>query len=219
MTSEYSGVLRVRALGQVPYEPTLERMKAFTAARDADTPDEIWLLEHPPLFTQGQAGRAEHLLDPGDIPVLQVDRGGQVTYHGPGQLVIYTLLDLKRLKLGPRDLVMVLEQSIIDVLARYDVVAYGRRDAPGVYVQTSSGEAKIAALGLRIRRGCSYHGLALNLDVDLSVYDRINPCGYQGLAVTDLAAQTQLPWTQSQVVETWLEVWQSRFNKVQLIRH
>jgi lipoyl(octanoyl) transferase len=207
-----SGAWRVRELGQVAYLPTLERMQAFTAERDAQTPDEVWLLEHPPLFTQGQAGKPEHLLNPGNIPVLQVDRGGQVTYHGPGQLVIYTLLDLKRLQMGPRDLVMLLEQSIIDVLAKYDVVGYGRRDAPGVYVKTSTGEAKIAALGLRIRRGCAYHGLALNLDVDLSAYDRINPCGYQGMAVTDLAAQTQHAWTRAEVVAHWLAFWQNHFS-------
>lgn len=211
------GALRVRELGQVPYAETLARMQAFTAERDATTLDEVWILEHPAVFTQGQAGKAEHVLDPGDIPVVQVDRGGQVTYHGPGQLIIYTLLDLKRLQLGPRDLVQWLEQSLIAVLAGFDVLAYGRRDAPGVYVQTASGEAKIAALGLRIRRGCAYHGLALNLDVDLSVYQRINPCGYQGLAVTDLAAQAKTSWSRAEVVAAWLEFWQARLGYTQVL--
>lgn len=209
-------VLRVKTLGTVAYTETLEQMQQFTATRAANTPDEVWLLEHPAVFTQGQAGKAEHVLDPGEIPVIQVDRGGQVTYHGPGQLVIYTLLDLKRLQLSPRQLVQALEDSIIALLAPYGVQAYGRRDAPGVYVQTASGEAKIAALGLRIRRGCAYHGLALNLKVDLSAYNRINPCGYQGLMVTDLAAQTQIQWSRAEFEQAWLCAWQHRFGYAEI---
>lgn len=175
---------RPRWLGRVDYAPTWHRMQAFTEQRAADTPDELWCLEHPPTFTQGMAGKAEHVLAPGDIPVVQIDRGGQVTYHGPGQLVVYPLLDLRRLGFGVRELVTAIEQSIIDYVATFGIAAEARRDAPGVYV----GQAKLAALGLRIRRGCSYHGLALNVRMDLSPYARINPCGYAGMAVTELAA-------------------------------
>jgi lipoyl(octanoyl) transferase len=158
-------------------------MQQFTDRRDATTPDELWLVEHPPVFTLGMNGKPEHLLDPGDIPVVNIDRGGQVTYHGPGQLVAYLLLDLKRRKLGVRMLVERIEQAVIDLLADYGIEARGRRDAPGVYV----GEKKIAALGLRVRRGCSYHGLALNVNMDLAPFKRINPCGHAGLEVTRLA--------------------------------
>ena len=157
-------------------------MKDFTDQRDRETEDELWLLQHPAVFTQGQAGKAEHVLAPGDIPVVQVDRGGQVTYHGPGQWVVYLLLDLRRHSLGIRDLVDLIEQSIVRVLAQLNIVSAPRPDAPGVYV----GGAKIASLGLRVRRGCSYHGLAFNLDMDLEPFSRINPCGYEGLQVTDL---------------------------------
>lgn len=218
MSSRQPGPLRVRDLGQVPYEQTLVQMQAFTAQRNASTLDEVWLLEHPAVFTQGQAGKAEHVLDPGNIPVVQVDRGGQVTYHGPGQLIIYTLLDLKRLQLGPRDLVQRLEQSVIAVLARQGVLGYGRRDAPGVYVQAAKGEAKIAALGLRIRRGCAYHGLALNLDVDLSAYLRINPCGHQGMLVTHLVAQANTNWTRAEIVSDWLDFWQAQMSYPEVLR-
>ena len=172
----------VRRLGSVPYEPTLERMRAFTEQRAADTPDEIWLLEHPPVFTLGTNADATHVLAAGDIPVVPVDRGGQVTYHGPGQLVVYVLLDLRRLRLGVRDLVCTLEQSVIGLLDGYGISAAGRDGAPGVYVQ----DAKVASVGLRIRRNCSYHGLALNIDPVLEHFDRINPCGYPGLTVTSL---------------------------------
>jgi lipoyl(octanoyl) transferase len=175
--------LRVRRLGERPYEPTWRAMQAFTDARDADTPDELWLLTHPPVYTLGQAGRPEHLLAPGAIPVIQVDRGGQVTYHGPGQLVAYLLLDLRRAGLGVRRLVSLLEQSVIELLGGYGIAAAARRDAPGVYVAG----AKLASLGLRVRRGCSFHGLALNVDMDLAPFTRINPCGLPGLAVTQLA--------------------------------
>ncbi|MEH6575890.1 MAG: lipoyl(octanoyl) transferase LipB [Amphritea sp.] len=174
--------LIIRDLGQQPYAPTLQAMQDFTASRDADTVDEIWVLEHEPVFTQGQAGKSEHVLGAGEIPVVQVDRGGQVTYHGPGQVVVYLLLNLRRKKFGVRELVARMEQSIVELLEQYDVAAYAKPDAPGVYVA----DAKIASLGLRVRRGCSFHGLAFNLDMDLEPFNRINPCGYAGMAVTRL---------------------------------
>ncbi|AMA44569.1 lipoyl(octanoyl) transferase LipB [Pseudomonas alabamensis] len=177
-----SACLGVRVLGLQPYEPVLEAMRRFTEQRDASTMDEVWLVEHPPVFTQGQAGKAEHLLVPGEIPVVQSDRGGQVTYHGPGQLVAYLLLDVRRLGFGVRDLVSRIERSLIELLAGYDVQAAAKPDAPGVYVNG----AKIASLGLRIRNGRSFHGLALNVDMDLAPFRRINPCGYAGLAMTQL---------------------------------
>ena len=179
--------LTIKPLGLVDYVPTWQAMQQFTAARDETTPDELWLLEHPPVYTQGQAGKPEHVLAPGDIPVVQIDRGGQVTYHGPGQLVAYLLFDLKRSKIGVRDFVRRIEQSVIDVLAGYGIEAYGKVDAPGVYVSRAGGEAKIASLGLRIRNGCSYHGLALNVNMDLEPFSRINPCGYAGLQVAQIA--------------------------------
>ncbi|MDZ7902713.1 MAG: lipoyl(octanoyl) transferase LipB [Rheinheimera sp.] len=167
----------IRDLGVVDYTETWQRMQQFTDNRDESTVDEIWLLEHPPVFTQGQAGKEEHLLFPGDIPVVKVDRGGQVTYHGPGQLVAYVLLDIKRRKLGVRELVTMIEQVIVGALAAHAVNAYARPDAPGVYVN----EAKVASLGLRVRKGCTFHGLALNVAMDLSPFSRINPCGYAGM--------------------------------------
>lgn len=170
----------VRRLGRVAYEPTWRAMQAFTDARDGATPDELWLVEHPPVFTLGRVARREHLRDPGPVPVVRVDRGGQVTYHGPGQVVLYALVDLHRRGLGVRRLVATLEGAITDTLGRHGVSAHVRAGAPGVYV----GRAKIAALGLRVRRGCSFHGLALNVDVDLAAFDRIDPCGFRGLAVT-----------------------------------
>ncbi|ALP54363.1 hypothetical protein Tel_15080 [Candidatus Tenderia electrophaga] len=172
----------IRQLGRQPYQPVWRRMQQFTDHRDHTTVDEIWLLEHNAVFTQGMNGKTEHLLSPGDIPVIKIDRGGQVTYHGPGQLVAYLLIDLKRRKLGVRALVERIEQAVIALLADYDIQAHGRRDAPGVYV----GKRKIAALGLRVRRGCSYHGLALNVNMDLSPFSRINPCGHHGMQVTQL---------------------------------
>ncbi|MGY8811738.1 MAG: lipoyl(octanoyl) transferase LipB [Pseudomonadales bacterium] len=174
--------LLVRELGLVEYQPTLDAMRRFTDERDAATPDEIWLLQHPAVFTQGQAGKAEHVLAAGDIPVIQAERGGQVTYHGPGQLVAYVLLDLKRLKLGVRDLVTAMEQALVDVLKEYALDAAPKPDAPGVYVEGN----KIASLGLRVRRGCSFHGLALNVDMDMEPFQRINPCGYAGLRMVQL---------------------------------
>ncbi|NLZ79896.1 MAG: lipoyl(octanoyl) transferase LipB [Gammaproteobacteria bacterium] len=176
----------IRNLGCVPYEPTWHAMQNFTQTRTADSADEIWLLEHPRVFTQGQAGKAEHILAAGDIPVVQVDRGGQVTYHGPGQLIAYILVDVRRAGQGVRDLVTRTENSLIDLLSQYQVNAQAKPDAPGVYV---AGQ-KIASLGLRIRRGCSFHGLALNVDMDLQPFGRINPCGYAGLHMTQLRDET-----------------------------
>ncbi|GGU58662.1 octanoyltransferase [Pseudomonas laurentiana] len=180
------GSLGFRELGLLPYEPVWEAMRRFTDTRGPQTGDEVWLVEHPPVFTQGQAGKAEHVLLPGNIPVVQVDRGGQVTYHGPGQLVAYLLLDVRRLGFGVRDLVSRIERCLIDLLAGYGIEAAAKPDAPGVYVDG----AKIASLGLRIRNGCSFHGLALNVDMDLAPFRRINPCGYAGLAMTQLRDQT-----------------------------
>jgi lipoyl(octanoyl) transferase len=174
--------LLVRQLGLRDYQDTWEQMQRFTNERSADTTDELWLLEHPPVFTLGQAGKHEHLLNPGDIPIVQADRGGQVTYHGPGQLIGYLLLDLRRAGLGIRQLVTLLEQSIITLLEDYSIPSEARRDAPGVYVHGR----KIAALGLRVRRGCSFHGLALNVDMDMEPFSRINPCGYEGLQVAQI---------------------------------
>jgi len=175
--------LLVRRRGLSDYSAAWAEMRAFTDGRTQDTPDELWLLQHPPVFTLGQAGRAEHLLDPGEIPVIQTDRGGQVTYHGPGQLVAYLLVDLRRGGLGVKGLVHLLEGAVIGLLAGYGIEAEARANAPGVYVAG----AKIASLGLRVRRGCSYHGLSLNVDMDLTPFLRINPCGHPGLAVTQLA--------------------------------
>ena len=172
----------VRRLGQVDYEPTWQAMQAFTAGRTADTPDEIWLCEHPPVFTLGLAGKPEHLLRDVGIPVVRIDRGGQITYHGPGQVVAYLLLDLRRRGLTVKGMVNRMEQAVIDLLAEYGVEAQRLAGAPGVYV----GGAKIAALGLKLKNGCSYHGLALNVDMDLAPFGHINPCGYEGLAVTQL---------------------------------
>lgn len=174
--------VRVRELGLVEYLPTWQAMQHFTNNRGPQTADEVWLLQHRPVFTQGQAGKAEHLLLPGDIPVVQADRGGQVTYHGPGQLVGYLLLDVRRLGFGVRELVNRIEHSLIDLLAGYGIEAAAKPDAPGVYVDG----AKIASLGLRIRNGRSFHGLALNVDMDLEPFQRINPCGYAGLKMTQL---------------------------------
>lgn len=175
--------VRVRRLGRVAYEPTWRKMQELTDARTAETPDEVWVLEHDPVFTLGLAGNREHVLAPGDIPVVHIDRGGQVTYHGPGQLVVYPLLDLRRRGLGPRDLVSALEQATVDTLAEWDIEAYPRPDAPGVYVDGR----KIASIGLRIRRGASYHGIAFNVAMDLEPFSRINPCGFEGLEMTQLS--------------------------------
>ncbi|MBI4937368.1 MAG: lipoyl(octanoyl) transferase LipB [Nitrosomonadales bacterium] len=183
-------------------------MTEFTAVRTAGTPDEIWLLQHPAVYTQGQAGKPEHLLRPGEIPVVRIDRGGQITYHGPGQIIAYLLLDLRRRKINVRQLVRLMERAAIDLLAQYGVAAEGREDAPGVYV----GDAKIAALGLKIRNGCCYHGLALNVDMDLEPFARINPCGFAGLRVTqvrDLGVSTSQIELERQLAE----------NLIALLRH
>ena len=181
--------LLVRQLGRRPYQPVWDAMKAFTDNRTSDTPDEFWVVEHDPVYTQGQAGKAEHLLAPGDIPVVQSDRGGQVNYHGPGQLVLYVLVDVRRSKLSVRELVTCLETAIINTLAKSDIQAYAKADAPGVYVTNELGmEAKLASLGLRIRKGCSFHGLALNINMDMTPFLRINPCGYAGMAMTQTSA-------------------------------
>ena len=192
-TSPAAPLLRVRIAdlhAPLAYEPVWAAMRAFTAARGPDTPDELWVLCHQPVFTQGQAGKPEHVLAPGDIPVVQIDRGGQVTYHGPGQVVIYLLLDVRRSGIGVRDLVDRIEQSVIDLLAEVGIEARNQRKAPGVYVK----DAKIAALGLRIRQGRSYHGLSFNVDMDLSPFSRINPCGYEGMPVAQLRDLPYQPW-------------------------
>jgi lipoyl(octanoyl) transferase len=179
--------LLVRRLGLVDYAAALTAMQELTARRGTDTPDEIWLLQHPPVFTLGQAGRPEHILDAGEIPVVRSDRGGQVTFHGPGQLLAYLLLDLRRRRLGIRELVTRMEDAVIALLAAHQLSAHARPEAPGVYV----GAAKIASLGLRVRDGCCYHGLSLNVHMDLTAFRRINPCGYPGLPVTQIADLTR----------------------------
>ncbi len=184
--------LLVRRLGLQDYTQCWRRMQAFTDRRGGSDCDELWLLQHPPVFTQGQAGRAEHLLAPGDIPVVQADRGGQVTYHGPGQLVAYVLVDLRRRKLGVRDLVTRLELTLTDTLAQYGIEAFPRADAPGVYVGSGDQVSKIASLGLRVRRGCSFHGLSLNVAMDLAPFRLINPCGYADLEMTQLSDLVEL---------------------------
>lgn len=181
-----TSALHIRRLGQVAFEPTWHAMRDQTLARGgdagADAHDELWLVEHPPVFTQGQAGKPEHLLHDIGVPVVPIDRGGQITYHGPGQVVVYLLLDLQRRHLKVRELVSRIEQAVIDLLAEHGILAARRVGAPGVYV----GDAKVAALGLRVRNGCCYHGVSLNVDMDLSPFAAINPCGYEGLAVTQL---------------------------------
>ncbi|WP_217510907.1 lipoyl(octanoyl) transferase LipB [Vibrio metschnikovii] len=192
--------LVIRRLGRQDYLPVWQAMHQFTDQRDEQTADEIWLVEHHPVFTQGQTGKAEHLLNPGNIPVVQSDRGGQVTYHGPGQLVVYVLINLRRKKLGVRELVTRIEQLVIDTLKTYHIDSAARPDAPGVYVDGK----KICSLGLRIRKGCSFHGLALNVNMDLSPFLRINPCGYQGMEmvqVCDLGGPDNLPEIEQQMVQ------------------
>jgi lipoyl(octanoyl) transferase len=188
-------LLIIKYLGRSNYEETWQAMKQFTDQRDANTADELWITEHDPVFTQGLNGKPEHILQSSNIPVVQIDRGGQITYHGPGQLVLYCLLNIQRLSFGVRTLVSIIEQSIVELLVRYDIDAFSRRDAPGVYVnlasvgydEVQSGQiAKIAALGLRIRKGCCYHGLSLNINMDLKPFSNINPCGFEGLAVTQM---------------------------------
>jgi lipoyl(octanoyl) transferase len=203
--------LNVRHLGLRPYDQVWKAMSAFTDNRTEDTPDEIWLLEHERVFTLGQAGKPEHVLAAGDIPVVQVDRGGQVTYHGPGQIVAYPMIDLRRAGVGVRELVCRIEQAIIDTMAQWDILAERIAGAPGVYVNG----AKVAALGLRVRRGCSFHGLAFNVNMDLEPYHRINPCGYKGLEVTqvlDLGGPSRLADVEKVLVEQFCR--QFDFNAV-----
>lgn len=179
----------VRWLGTQDYLSCWRAMQDFTQKRNEKTIDEIWLIEHLPVFTQGQNGKAEHILNPGQIPVITTDRGGQITYHGPGQLMVYTLIDLKRKKLNVRELVTALEQSVIDLLIEYRISAFAKREAPGIYIKTLEGhEKKIGSIGLRIRRGCAYHGIAFNVDMDLEPFTRINPCGFSGLMMAQFSA-------------------------------
>jgi lipoyl(octanoyl) transferase len=208
--------LHIKALGMVDYEPTWRAMQRFTDERTADTLDEIWLVQHPPTYTQGQAGKPEHLLNPTAIPVVKIDRGGQITYHGPGQIVAYLLLDLRRWMINVRELVRLMEQAVIDLLAEYDVAAQGREEAPGVYV----GDAKIAALGLKIKKSCSYHGLSFNVDMDLSPFDNINPCGYEGLRVTQaIEVGISVPWEelQAQLTQNLVHGLQRHLDKKRLL--
>lgn len=205
MTHLLQDKIVIRQFDVQPYEPVSLAMHKFTDLRDAQTLDEIWLVQHPPVFTQGQAGKAEHVLTPGDIPVIQSDRGGQVTYHGPGQQVMYVLIDLKRRKLGVRQLVTSIENTVVDTLAHFHIDAHARADAPGVYV----GERKICSLGLRIRKGCAFHGLALNIAMDLSPFLRINPCGYAGMQMTqlsELAPGVTLEDTAPVLVSTFMQL-------------
>jgi lipoyl(octanoyl) transferase len=176
----------IKYLGAVGYTETLLAMQTHNRSRTADTPDEIWLLEHPPVYTLGLAGKPEHVLNAGEIPVIKVERGGQVTYHGPGQLVVYLLLDVKRLGFGVKELVRRIEQSLIDLLAQYAIESFRKAGMPGVYVRVKGNDAKIAAIGLRVANHATYHGLSLNVDMDLEPFSRINPCGYEGLAVTQM---------------------------------
>lgn len=194
--------LIVKHLGRQDYEPVWRDMQKFTDQRDEHTIDELWLVEHPPVFTQGLAGKAEHVLAAGDIPVIQVDRGGQVTYHGPGQIVAYPMINLRRHGIGVKSLVNGIEQAIINTVALYDILAERKADAPGVYVQG----AKIASLGLRIRRACSFHGLAFNIDMDLEPFQRINPCGFSGLEViqlSDLANNVEIHQVEQQLIDAF----------------
>ncbi|WP_075184977.1 lipoyl(octanoyl) transferase LipB [Teredinibacter haidensis] len=192
----------IRHLGVQEYETVWREMREFTDARNSETADEIWLVQHPPVYTQGQAGKPEHLLNPQSVPVVASDRGGQVTYHGPGQLVVYPLLNLKRLTFGVRDLVTLLEEAVIQFLAGYGIEAAAKPDAPGVYVQGK----KIASLGLRVRRGCSYHGLAINIAMDLKPFLNINPCGYQGLEMTQLSEWVSEDLQVGDIAEEFLQI-------------
>ena len=196
--------MKTRFRGRQDYVPLWHEMQDFTDTRDENTPDEIWFCEHPPVFTLGLNAAKEHLLAPGDIPVVQIDRGGQVTFHGPGQLMIYPLIDIRRANIGVRRLVTALEQSVVDLVADYGIEAAARADAPGVYVE----DKKLASVGLRIRRGASFHGMALNVDVDLEPFSRINPCGYEELEMTDLhrlGAELQLEDTSQKILPHFLQ--------------
>lgn len=202
----------IHSLGLVDYRPTWEAMQRFTAERTAATRDEIWLLQHPPTYTQGQAGKPEHLLRDSAIPLVKIDRGGQITYHGPGQIIAYLLLDLRRWKLNVRELVSLMEQAVIDLLAAHGIAAHAKKEAPGVYV----GAAKISALGLKVRNGCCYHGLALNVAMDMAPFANINPCGYSGLRVTqicELGITTPLNELQAELALNLCHALQHHFEK------
>jgi lipoyl(octanoyl) transferase len=204
----------VKSLGLVEYQPTWDAMKKFTAERNSKTRDEIWLVQHPPVYTQGLAGKPEHLLRSTNIPVIKIDRGGQITYHGPGQIVAYMLLDLRRWKINVRELVRLMEQAVIDLLAEFGIAAQGREEAPGVYV----GDAKIAALGLKIKNGYCYHGLSFNVDMDLGPFANINPCGYAGLRVTqacELGITVSISELQAQLAQNLIHGLQQHFERKQ----
>lgn len=209
-----ANTLHVRHLGIQDYQSVWQRMQQFTDNRDDNTPDELWLVEHYPVFTQGQAGKAEHILNAGDIPVIKVDRGGQVTYHGPGQMIAYPLLNIKRRHFGVRQLVTHIEQSLVNLLHSYQIKAYAKADAPGVYVNDN----KIASLGLRIRKGCSFHGLALNVDMDLSPFNRINPCGYAGLIMCQ-CKDLQGPQSVAEAINNWLPFFYQDLGYQDVIEH
>ncbi len=213
-----TNILHIRRFDRCDYTETWQKMQDFTQQRDEHTADELWLLEHPPVFTQGLAGKAEHVLNPGDIPIVHTDRGGQVTYHGPGQLVAYVLFDLRRLNLGVRQLVRTLEQTVIDVLAEHGVNAASRCDAPGVYVNG----AKICSMGLRVRRGCSYHGIAFNIAMDLEPFSRINPCGFQNLTMTqvrDFVPAIQRSQVEEQIIHQVLKNFRYTAHSYGELRH
>jgi len=211
----YLHPIHILALGIVDYEPIWRDMQRFTAERTANTVDEIWLVQHLPTYTQGQAGKPEHLLNPTSISVVKIDRGGQITYHGPGQIVAYLLLDLRRWKINVRELVRLMEKAVIDLLAEYGVKAEGREDAPGVY----AGDAKIAALGLKIKNGCCYHGLSFNVNMDLTPFANINPCGYEGLKVTqcvELGITVPLEELQAELTQNLVRGLQRHLEKKQI---
>ncbi|MEO6975045.1 MAG: lipoyl(octanoyl) transferase LipB [Gallionella sp.] len=204
----------VKSLGLVEYQPTWDAMKKFTAERNSETRDEIWLVQHPPVYTQGLAGKPEHLLRSTGIPVVKIDRGGQITYHGPGQIVAYMVLDLRRWKINVRELVRLMEQAVIDLLAEFGIAAQGREEAPGVYV----GDAKIAALGLKIKNGYCYHGLSFNVDMDLGPFANINPCGYAGLRVTqacELGVTVSISELQAHLAQNLIHGLQQHFERKQ----
>lgn len=203
-------IIQVRQLGMVPYEPCFAQMQAFTNARTAATPDELWVVEHPSVYTLGLAGDPKHLLHATDIPVIRVDRGGQITYHGPGQIVVYLLLDLRRRRLFVRELVKQMEQALIDTLHTYGLHAQRKTGAPGVYVEVNGELAKIAALGIKVRNQCTYHGLALNVAMDLTPFDHINPCGYAGLRTLDLRSLQLDSTTLPEVTERLLHALQTQ---------
>jgi len=208
----------IKSLGLVEYQPTWDAMKKFTAERNSNTPDEIWLVQHPPTYTQGLAGKPEHLLHSTSIPVVKIDRGGQITYHGPGQIVAYLLLDLRRWKINVRQLVRLMEQAVIDLLGEYGVAAQSREDAPGVYVDG----AKVAALGLKIKNGCCYHGLSFNVDMDMTPFANINPCGYAGLRVTqtcELGITVPINELQAELAQNLVRALQQHLERKQSNEH